>query len=362
LVRIRIENLRKEFAKTIAVESLNLDIRDKEFFVLLGPSGSGKSTVLNCIAGLEALSGGHVYFDDECVDSLPPEKRDIAMVFQSYALYPHMNVFDNISFSLRIRNVPRVSIEKKVEETSKMLKITDLLKRKPYELSGGERQRVALARAIVRDPKVFLMDEPMSNVDAKLRVSMRAELIRLQKQLRTTTVYVTHDQVEAMTMADRVAILDKGKLQQCDPPIQIYKHPGNMFVGGFIGSPAMNFFDCSWNEKEEYLDAASFKLKLPDNLARIVMDNASSAELSLGVRPQNLTVYEKRESPDHVKAEIYAVEPMGSETLVDLKVGDWIVRAVVSGEYMRRIGDEAWIKIDTKKIYLFDRKTEKNIL
>jgi multiple sugar transport system ATP-binding protein len=361
LVKIKIENLRKEFGKTVAVDDVSLEIADKEFFILLGPSGSGKSTILNCIAGLETLTGGHIYFDDQSVDPLPPEKRDIAMVFQSYALYPHMNVRDNISFSLKIRKVPRDTIQKKVAESAEMLRIASLLNRRPHELSGGERQRVALARAIVRDPKVFLMDEPMSNVDAKLRVNMRAELIRLQKQLATTTVYVTHDQVEAMTMADRVAILDGGRLQQCDPPVQTYKHPENLFVAGFIGSPAMNFFECSWNQ-EGYLDAGHFKLKLPKDLIGIVNDRATSTEMVLGVRPQDLAISSKEETPEWLAAEIYAVEPLGNETVVDLKVGETVVRAVVAGEYMRRIGESVWMKIDLRKIYLFDRKANKNIL
>jgi len=364
MVNIRLENLTKKFGETVAADNINLDIRDKEFFILVGPSGGGKSTILNIIAGLEPATSGHVYFDEECVDDVPPEKRDIAMVFQSYALYPHMNVYNNIAFGLKMHKVPKIEIEKRVKEVADMLGIGDYLKRKPYELSGGERQRVALARAIVRQPKAFLMDEPLSNLDAKLRVGMRAELIRLQKQLKTTTVYVTHDQVEAMTMADRIGVLHMGKLKQCGAPIEVYKHPDNMFVAEFIGSPPMNMLDCSMIEKNSgyYLETSSFMLEIPKGLFKAIKDKTDATEFILGIRPQEIYIYRKPEKPGSIETEIYAIEVLGSETMVDIKLGDKVMRVITSGEYTSRIGDKAWIYIDIDKIYLFDRKTEENIL
>lgn len=363
MVNVRLENVTKKFGKIVAVDNINLDIKDREFFILLGPSGGGKSTILNIIAGLEPATSGHVYFDDDCVDDIPPEKRDIAMVFQSYALYPHMNVYNNIAFSLKMHKVSKVEIEKRVKEVADMLRISDYLKTKPHELSGGERQRVALARAIVRKPKAFLMDEPMSNLDAKLRVNMRAELIRLQKQLETTTVYVTHDQIEAMTMADRIGVLDQGRLKQVGTPMEIYRHPNNLFVAGFIGSPAMNFFDCSLMEKDGgCLQTSGFELKLPKDLFKVIKDKTGATEFILGVRPQQISIHRKPKMPESIETEVYAIEPLGSETLIDLKIGDKIIKVVTSEEYIGRIGDKAWINIDTNKIYLFDRKTEENIL
>jgi len=363
MVSIRLENLTKKFGETVAADDISLDIKDKEFFILVGPSGGGKSTILNVMAGLEPATSGHVYFDGTCVDDVPPEKRDVAMVFQSYALYPYMNVYDNISFGLKMHKVPKTDIDKRVKEAADMLKIGDYLKRKPYELSGGERQRVALARAIVRHPKAFLMDEPMSNLDAKLRVGMRAELIRLQKQLEITTVYVTHDQVEAMTMADRIGVLHKGRLKQCGSPMEIYKHPDNLFVAEFIGSPPMNLFDCSRTEQiGGCLETSGFRLKLPKDLVKEIMNKTDATEFILGIRPQDISIHRKPQKPESIETEIYAIEPLGSETLVDLKLGENIIKVLAREEYAGRIGDKAWINIDTDKIYLFDKKTEENIL
>lgn len=363
MVKVVLKDVFKKFGEVTAVDHVDLEINDKEFFVLLGPSGGGKSTILNLIAGLERETSGEIYFDDLLVNKMPPEKRDVAMVFQSYALYPHMNVFDNIAFGLKVRKMLRDEINKRVEYAAGMLRIKDLLKRKPHELSGGQRQRVALARAIVRKPKVFLLDEPMSNVDAKLRVPMRTELIRLQKSLGTTAVYVTHDQVEAMTMADRVAIIDLGKVQQVGSPLETYLKPLSIFVGGFIGTPPMNFFDCSlkMNDGEGRLETAMFSLPIGADVVRTLKERATGSELALGVRPEDISVY--RERPfESIEVEVYALEPLGKEIVVDLKLGDEIVKAVTDPTFPGRMGDKVWMTINKERMHVFDRKTEKCVL
>ncbi|HDJ83484.1 MAG TPA: ABC transporter ATP-binding protein, partial [Desulfurococcaceae archaeon] len=263
MVSVRLENLTKCFGRVIAVNNLNLEIKDGEFVALLGPSGCGKTTTLLMIAGIYKPTKGYIYFDDVIVNDLPPKDRNIGMVFQSYALYPHMRVFDNIAFPLKLQKLPKEEIKKRVLETAKLLRIEDLLNRKPAQLSGGQQQRVALARALAKQPNLFLMDEPLSNLDAKLRVIMRAELKRLQKSLGITTIYVTHDQVEAMTMADRIAVLNKGELQQYSTAEELYSKPSNLFVAGFIGSPPMNFIECTLVERDNkyYLDASDFSIE-----------------------------------------------------------------------------------------------------
>ena len=372
MVGVRLENLCKRFGNVTAADNINLEVRDKEFFIFLGPSGGGKSTLLNVMAGLEPPTSGHVYFDGELVDGIPPEKRDVAMVFQSYALYPHMKIFDNIAFPLKTRKTPVSEIRRRVKETAEMLGIAGFLNRRPHELSGGERQRVALARAIVRKPKVFLLDEPMSNVDAKLRVGLRAELIRLQKMLQTTMVYVTHDQVEAMTMADRVGVLSQGKLVQVDEPLEIYEHPADLFVAGFIGSPPMNFFDCSYKEKDgkKYLQTADFALGIPEGIAQTIRERSTELELILGIRPQEISVC-REQVPDCIEAEVYAVEPLGSETILDLKVGGElakaiterkVVKAITDATFRTKIGDKVFMSIDKDRIHVFEKKTQKCIV
>ena len=262
--KVKVVNLVKRFDKTIAVDGVSFDVRDGEFIILLGPSGCGKTTTLRCIAGLETPDEGEIYIDDRLVNDLPPKDRDIAMVFQSYALYPHMTVYGNLAFPLKMRKLPKDEIDKKVREVAKLLRIEELLDRKPRQLSGGQQQRVALGRALVRTPKVFLMDEPLSNLDAKLRVYMRAELKKLQRDLKITTIYVTHDQAEAMAMADRIAVMNKGKILQYSEPNHVYEKPANLFVAGFIGSPPMNFIKASIVEKDSriILDAGFFQYEL----------------------------------------------------------------------------------------------------
>ena len=264
MASVTYDGVTKQFGDVVAVNALNLDIKDKEFLVLVGPSGCGKSTALRCLAGLEEISDGRILIGDRTVNDVPPKDRNIAMVFQSYALYPHMSVYDNMAFGLRLRKTPKNEIDQRVQEAAKILGIENLLDRKPKQLSGGQRQRVALGRAIVREPAVFLLDEPLSNLDAKLRVQTRAELIRLHQRLGTTFIYVTHDQTEAMTMADRIAVLKDGLLQQIDTPQNLYDNPANVFVAGFIGSPAMNFFDATLTGSGDdlYIDTGSFRIPI----------------------------------------------------------------------------------------------------
>jgi len=363
MVRVTLEKVSKKFGKTAAVDNVDLKVLDKEFFVLLGPSGGGKSTLLNIIAGLEPQDSGHVYFDELCVDGTPPERRNIAMVFQSYALYPHMNAFENISFALRLSKMKKEEVKGRVDKAASMLGISNLLNRRPHELSGGERQRVALARAIVREPKVFLLDEPMSNIDAKLRVLMRTELIRLQRDLQITMIYVTHDQVEAMTMAQKIAVITSGKVVQVGAPLTIYNHPANLFVAGFIGTPPMNFIDCSMEDLDGKMSlrSGSFEIDLPASVTQVVRERASSSEVILGVRPENITLCDKG-TPDSYESEVYAVEPLGSEIIVNLKVGEHLMFAETDQAYPGKIGDKAWFTIDRDRIHVIDKKTSSCIL
>jgi multiple sugar transport system ATP-binding protein len=358
LARVLLKNLTKRFGDVIAVNSLNLEVKDKEFLVLVGPSGCGKTTALRCIAGLETPEEGEIYIADRLVNELDPKERNIAMVFQSYALYPHMTVFKNMSFPLENMKVPADEIEQRVKQTAKLLKVESLLDRKPKQLSGGQRQRIALGRAIVRDPTVFLMDEPLSNLDAKLRVYMRAELKKLQKELGVTTIYVTHDQVEAMTMGDKVAILKEGVLQQVGIPDDIYSRPGNMFVAGFIGSPPTNFFDCDILGGEPCkIDSGEFTYLLPDDVAEAAK-KCTSDTCVMGVRPQDTIVHKDvKEKRGLIKAVLDVVEPLGDTIILDLKIGDYMVKAVVSPDFKAEVGDELWLEIPPNKIHIFDKKT-----
>lgn len=362
--KVMLKDLTKRFGKVVAVNKLSLEVKDGEFVVLLGPSGCGKTTTLRLIAGLESPDEGEIYIGGRLVNDLPPKDRNIAMVFQNYALYPHMTVFDNLAFPLKMAKYPKEEIRKRVVEVAKLLQIEDLLDRKPRQLSGGQQQRVALGRAIVREPEVFLMDEPLSNLDAQLRVYMRAELKRLQKDLGITTIYVTHDQLEAMTMAERIAVMNAGTLQQYGTPDEIYYKPVNRFVAGFIGSPPMNFLDVSLAEREGklYLDASAFSLELPEEVARIVRERAKNTELILGFRPESCVV-DLEPAPNSIPGELYVVEPLGSEVILDVKVGDSLIKVkTVSLEEVPRVGQKIWIKVPPDKMYLFDRKTEESIL
>ncbi len=358
MARVLLKEVTKRFGDVVAVNSLSLEVKDKEFLVLLGPSGCGKTTALRCIAGLETPEEGEIYIGDRLVNDLDPKERDVAMVFQSYALYPHMTVFNNLAFPLENMKVPKDEIKIKVRQVAELLKIEALLDRKPKQLSGGQRQRVALGRAMVRDPHVFLMDEPLSNLDAKLRVYMRAELKKLQKELGVTTVYVTHDQVEAMTMGDKIAILNEGVLQQTGTPDEIYFNPSNVFVAGFIGSPPTNFFDCTLLEGVPFtLDTGEFKYSLPENVAEAAKKCTSDACI-LGVRPQDVLIYKNaKRKKGLIRAVLDVIEPLGDVIILDLKVGDYLVKAVVSPDFKAELGDELWIDFPAKKIHIFDKKT-----
>ncbi|MCD6502938.1 MAG: ABC transporter ATP-binding protein [Euryarchaeota archaeon] len=375
MAEVRLVSVTKNFGKVVAVDDLTLEIKDGEFFVLLGPSGCGKTTTLRMIAGLEEPTKGEIYIGDTLVASpekdvfVPPKERDIAMVFQNYALYPHMTVYENIAFPLKIRKVPENEIRKKVKEVAELLGIDDLLNRKPRELSGGQRQRVALGRAIIRHPKVFLMDEPLSNLDAKLRVRMRSELKRLQRTLGVTTIYVTHDQVEAMTMGDKIAILNNGRLQQVGSPDDVYNKPKNLFVAGFIGSPPMNFVDATLVEKDNniWIDFGDFRLKLPDDMAEVIRSsNYVGKEVIFGIRPEDiydaLFAQVKIPGENMVKGRIDIVEPLGNVNIVHFTIGRVHFVGQFSRESKVREGMQMDIVFDMTKIHIFDKKTEEAII
>ncbi len=358
--RVLLKNVTKRFGNVVAVNNLSLESKDKEFIILLGPSGCGKTTALRCIAGLETPEKGEIYIGDRLVNDLDPKERDVAMVFQSYALYPHMTVFKNMAFPLENMKVPKDEIRKKVKQVAELLKIEVLLDRKPKQLSGGQRQRVALGRAVVRDPHVFLMDEPLSNLDAKLRVYMRAELKKVQKELGVTTIYVTHDQVEAMTMGDKIAVLNEGILQQMGSPDKIYFHPSNMFVAGFIGSPPINFFDCTL-KSGGVLDAGEFTFSLSKDLVKAT-ENATSDTLALAIRPQDILV--SRDTEDNkniIEVQVDVIEPLGDTSILDLKIGEYLVKAIVSPDFKVKIGDKLRITFPEEKVHIFDKKTEETL-
>lgn len=363
MAKVLIKGLTKTFGETVAVKDLDLEVEDKSFVVLLGPSGCGKTTTLRCVAGLEESDEGKIYIGGRLVNDLAPKDRDVAMVFQSYALYPHMKVYDNIAFPLKMSRIPKAEIDERVKKTAELLRITHLLDRKPKQISGGEAQRTALGRAIVRDPKVFLMDEPLSNLDAKLRVYMRAELKQLQKKLGVTMIYVTHDQVEAMTMADKVAIMNKGEIQQLGEAYEIYNHPASLFVAGFIGSPPMNLIDCTLTEKEGnvFIDTGTFALPISDDMRGVIKKKAEGSELILGFRSENLHLSKKRVADSLVQLEVYVTEPLGSEIIVDLKVGGILIKATAEPTLQVGPGDKVWISIDRERMHLFDKQTEKAI-
>ncbi len=359
MASVSVKNLVKKFGKVVAVDHVSFSVNDGEFVVLLGPSGCGKTTTLRLIAGLEYPDEGEIWIGDRLVNDLPPKDRDVAMVFQNYALYPHMTVYDNLAFPLKVRKVPRDEIDRKVREVAKLLQIEELLDRKPAQLSGGQQQRVALGRALVREPKVFLMDEPLSNLDAKLRIYMRAELKRLQRELGITTIYVTHDQAEAMTMADKIVVLKDGRIQQIGRPEELYNKPANVFVAGFIGAPPMNFMDASVKEEggRLVLDTGIFRIELPDYMAEALRKAGPPSEVIVGVRPEHITV-----DGDGVEVEVFVTEPLGGETIIDFKHGDKILKIKYPGLFKAKPGDKIRVKFDVDNIHVFDKKTGKTIV
>ncbi len=363
MAKVILKNLTKKFEDVIAVNNISDVIEDKQFTVLVGPSGCGKTTTLRMIAGLEEVTEGEIYIGDRLVNGVAPKDRDIAMVFQNYALYPHMNVYDNMAFGLKLRRTPKNEIESRVMEAAKILKIEDLLKRKPKQLSGGQRQRVALGRAIVRKPKVFLMDEPLSNLDAKLRVQMRTEIAKLHKRLDATIVYVTHDQTEAMTMASKIIILKDGLVQQTGQPQDIYDNPRNMFVAGFIGSPAMNFLDATITENLTF-KGAIFELGITDRIKKIIRDNdLIGKEVVIGIRPEDLedsNFVQDTSSDNTITADVEVTEPMGAEIYLYVDIDGVLVTARVNPRSEYKSRDKAKLFVDIDKIHIFDKKTEES--
>jgi len=362
MAQVALRNVVKMFEKTPAVRGIDLDIADREFIVLVGPSGCGKSTTLRMIAGLEEATSGEIYIGDQMVNDVPPKDRDIAMVFQNYALYPHMTVFENMSFGLRLKRFPKAEIRERVQAAARILDITDLLDRRPKQLSGGQRQRVAMGRAIVRNPKVFLFDEPLSNLDAKLRVQMRTEIKKVHQKVTTTTVYVTHDQVEAMTLADRVVVMNAGKIDQIGTPHQVYHNPQTQFVAGFIGSPTMNMLPCRLVE-----NGSGLTVRLSDWLSFPVPPSSVEryrprvgSELTFGLRPEHITEG-RSDAPTGAavfEARLDVVEPMGMETMVYFIVDGVEVCARVNPAAAGRAGETMKLLADLNQMHLMDPRTE----
>ncbi|MDR2538347.1 MAG: sn-glycerol-3-phosphate ABC transporter ATP-binding protein UgpC [Bifidobacteriaceae bacterium] len=366
MAKISLQNIAKRYPnqERFTVEDFNLEIADQEFIVLVGPSGCGKSTTLRMIAGLETITAGSFLIDGKLMNDVAPKDRQIAMVFQNYALYPHMSVYKNLSFGLKLRKYAKDDIDSRVKQAASILGLTEYLDRKPATLSGGQRQRVAMGRAIVRDAEVFLMDEPLSNLDAKLRESMRAEIAKLHQRLKSTTVYVTHDQTEAMTLADRIVIMDQGKIQQIGSPVDVYNHPANVFVAGFIGSPAINFFDVRV-ENGYLVNDAGFKLKLSALALSKLPNLQPSQELTLGIRPEDIKVSENTESPEAgstIEVEITVVETLGANVILHAKGGEnEFVSRLNAGQYGRP-GDKVTLWFNLERAHFFDKTTQQNLV
>ncbi|UCB48062.1 MAG: sn-glycerol-3-phosphate ABC transporter ATP-binding protein UgpC [Deltaproteobacteria bacterium] len=361
MANVLLKNLTKKFDEVVAVYNVNLEIADREFVVLVGPSGCGKTTTLRMIAGLEEITEGEIYINDQLVNKLAPKDRNIAMVFQSYALYPHMKVFDNMAFGLKMRKVPKEEMEEKVKKAAEILGIEDLLSRKPRQLSGGQRQRVALGRAIVRDPEVFLFDEPLSNLDAKLRVQMRTELKKLHERLQATVVYVTHDQVEAMTMGDRIVVMKEGVVQQVGNPLELYNNPANLFVAGFIGSPAMNFIPCQLLEENAYLciDTGDFRIPLPESIASKLKSTGEN-DFIFGIRPEDMFEKGPGQEPSTerpvIKAKVNVVEPLGKEISLDVSTGANSLTALLGADTDAKPHQDIDLTLNLDKAHLFRRQ------
>ncbi|MBN1639941.1 MAG: ABC transporter ATP-binding protein [Anaerolineae bacterium] len=364
MASVTYQHATKVFGNVVAVKDLTIDIPDREFLVFVGPSGCGKTTSLRLLAGLEELTSGDIYIGDRLVNDVPPKERDIAMVFQSYALYPHMSVYDNMAFGLRLRKTPKDDIDARVKEAADRLDILELLDRKPRQLSGGQRQRVAVGRAIVRNPAVFLMDEPLSNLDAKLRIEARAMLSRLHQRLETTFIYVTHDQMEAMTMGSRIAVMRDGVLQQIDTPQALYNTPNSIFVAGFIGTPSMNFFDATLVRTDEamYIQSDTFKLRVPADKAKLYAEKGYvGKEVVFGIRPNDIfdpDFQAPNITPQTVNCRVDITELMGNEIFLYLLTGKDEFVARVDPRSRARVGNELSVIFNMDHIHLFDRDTE----
>ena len=367
MARVNLKSVTKIFPGNVtAVDRVSIDVEDKEFIVLVGPSGCGKSTTLRMVAGLEEINGGEVYIDDRLVNDIPPKDRDIAMVFQNYALYPHMSSYDNMSFGLRLRHFPKSEIDKRVHEAAEILGINDLLHRKPKELSGGQRQRVAVGRAIVRKPKVFLFDEPLSNLDAKMRVQMRNEICRLHTRLQSTMIYVTHDQIEAMTMGDRIVVMKDGLIHQEARPLELYEHPTNIFVAGFIGTPPMNFIKGKLTSRNNslYFQEGIFELKINETVKE-KLQGYIDKEVILGIRPEDLhdKLYVRTGLQENmITTTVDLIELMGAETYLYLRAGHHTLTARFKSKSDISINQDLEIVFDMNKAHIFDKETDKTIV
>ena len=363
MAKVELKGVTKVYdGNVLAVEKSNVTIEDREFCVFVGPSGCGKSTTLRMVAGLEDITDGELLIDGELMNDVPPKDRNIAMVFQNYALYPHMTVFDNMAFGLKIRKEPKIEIQRKVEEAAKMLDLTQYLDRKPKALSGGQRQRVAVGRAIVRSPKVFLFDEPLSNLDAKLRVTMRGEISSLHHRLQATMIYVTHDQVEAMTMGTKIVVMSEKRIQQIGEPLYLYNHPINKFVAGFIGTPPMNFFKLAIEEKDGKVIAneGSFTL-VPTEAQQKHLKAYVGKEVTFGIRPEDLHYQAAPAAENNMQVKVTNKEPLGAETHVFVQVKDANIVAKVAPEVVVQLGDTINFTPDMEKAKFFDLETEINI-
>lgn len=360
-MEVRLKNLTKRFTNFVAVNNLNLKIQDGEFIALLGPSGCGKTTTLLMLAGIYKPDEGEIVFDDQVVNDIPPKDRNIGMCFQNYALYPYMTIAQNIAFPLKLRKMDKKTIEKKVTEIARRFHIDSLLHRYPNQISGGQQQRVALARALVKEPEILLLDEPLSNLDSSLRISMRAEIKKLQKDLGITTVFVTHDQTEALSMCDKIAVMNKGVLQDFGTPEELYSMPKNLFIAQFIGNPPMNFMDVVYVKEngKVILKEEAFQIELPENIYKRYMEMKNGQTIILGIRPENMMITGKEENT--IKGNIYVVEPLGRDKLVNVKIGDNIVKVIASQDYKGQMGDEVFIKLDLDKIHLFHKERENSL-
>lgn len=362
MVEIRLEEMTKIFrGGVVGVEDINLTIRHKEFMALLGPSGSGKSTTLYLIAGIYRPTKGRILFDDEDVTNVPPKDRNVGLVFQNWALYPHMRVYENIAFPLRLKKIPENEIRRRVREVAEMLRIEHLLDRFPWQLSGGQQQRVAIARALVKEPRVLLLDEPLSNLDAVLRISVRAELKRLQRRLGITTIYVTHDQAEALAMADRIALINEGRLVQVGTPDEVYTRPATVFVGGFLGNPPMNFIDAEivMKGEEPVATVGTAELRIPERYRRIIKESKMK-KVIIGMRPEDIEV---REGPgtNCLPAKVYGIEPMGRESIVVAEIEKTLIKALAGKDLRFSLDQAVWLCIDPERIVLFDKRSKRSL-
>ena len=359
---VRLNKVTKKTGTLCPVFDIDLEVADREFITLLAPSGSGKSTIMRMIAGLEVPDEGEIYIGDEMVNELTPAERDVAMVFQTYALYPHLTVHGNLASPLEAQKTSKDEIGSRVKDVADILGIIPLLEKYPTQLSGGEMQRVAIGRAIIRRPRVYLLDEPLTNLDAKLRVHMRAELKRLQKELGQTMIYATHDELEALSMSDRIVVISNGRIVQCDTPKEIFENPKSLFVATFVGTPPMNLFECALSERkgQTLLESSVFKLNIT-GLAELIRSKASGNDLILGVRPSDLKIHAQKPSEECIEGDIYVLEPMGAVVVVDVKVGNELVKVKVPGSISLEPGTKVWLTFEKEKMHIFDKKTKEAV-